>query len=104
MKRLTVVLAGGAMAASLAVGILVAPLTARSAAGDPHEYAAQPALLAQGDPHEYAGQPALLAQGDPHEYAGQPASLVEYAYPSNGGTGLLFAGVCNFYNCGIGWL
>ena len=74
MKRLTVVLAGGAMAASLAVGILVAPLTARSAAGDPHEY------------------------------AGQPASLVEYAYPSNGGTGLLFAGVCNFYNCGIGWL
>ena len=90
MKRLTVVLAGGAMAASVAVGMLAAPLTARSAAGDPHEY---------------AGQPALLAQGDPHEYAGQPASLVEYAYPGNGGTGLLnSAGVCNFYNCGIGWL
>ncbi|MDA8184241.1 MAG: hypothetical protein M0035_07445 [Actinomycetota bacterium] len=89
MKRLTVVLAGGAIAASLAVGILAAPLTAPRAAGDPHE-----------------GRPsALLAQGDPHEYAGQPASLVEYAYPSNGGTGLLnSAGVCNFCNCGIGWL
>ena len=75
MKRLTVVLAGGAMAASLAVGMLAAPLTARSAAADPHEY------------------------------AGQPASLVQYAYPGNGGTGLLnSAGMCNFYNCGIGWL
>ncbi len=36
------------MAASLAIGILVAPLTARSAAGDPHEYAGQPVLLAEG--------------------------------------------------------
>lgn len=91
VKCLTVALAGAAIAASLAVGILAAPLAARGAAGDPHEY---------------AGQPALLAQGDPHEYAGQPAFLVEYAYPSNGGTGLLNSAgsVCNFYNCGIGWM
>ncbi|MDA8312880.1 MAG: hypothetical protein M0Z46_20155 [Actinomycetota bacterium] len=98
MKRLTVVLAGGAIAASLAVGMLAAPLTAPTAAGDPHE-GRPSALLAQGDPHE--GRPsALLAQGDPHEYAGQPASLAEYAHPVLGGT----TEVCGFYNCGIGWM
>ncbi len=90
VKRLIVLLVGSVMTASLVIGIFAASLTARSAAGDPHEY---------------AGQSTLLAQGDPHEYARQSVSLVEYAYPSNGGTGLLDSpGVCNFYNCGIGWM
>ncbi len=85
MKRLTVVLVGGAIAASLAVGTLAAPPTVPRAAGDPHEYRTPP---------------ALLAQGDPHEYVGPSASLVEYTHLANGGT----TEVCGFYNCGIGWL
>ncbi len=62
MKRLTEGAAGAARATSLAVGTLVAPLTARSAAGDPDEHRMPSALLAQGDPHECVGQATLLAE------------------------------------------